>query len=95
MDLAVISSTPDISDDWIGRPRASRDEVIATIRAAVPRADFSYPARGQSEERGYSVEVNLGDNDPVMSERGWALSRSEGGTLTRLPGPGARATAAR
>ena len=64
-------SVSDIDGDWRPSPlQFGRDRVIAAITSLVPTADFSDPSWGSVELPGVSVEVNVGDANPLM---GFAL----------------------
>lgn len=55
----------DLAED--DAPLGTRAEVLAKLRAALPQADFSDPTWGIVEGPDYSVEVNLGDEEPVSA----------------------------
>jgi hypothetical protein len=67
MDLPAVPRVEDIPDDWDGQPLGSRDDVIATIRDAVPDVDFTDPGWGLIDGGSYSIEVSIGREDPVVS----------------------------
>lgn len=60
-------SVADIPDDFLPQPLMPRSDLIARIREVVPEADFSDPAWGVVEGPDYSIEINVGDDDPVSS----------------------------
>ncbi len=67
---ADISSVADIPHDFRPAPLGPRATIIAGIVAAVPGVDFSDPTWGRIEGPDYSIEVNIGPEDPV---RGFAF----------------------
>jgi len=60
-------SVRDISDDYEPRPIGSRQSIIAAIQRIVPGAEFRDPSWGTLEGPTYSIEVNIGEQDPVTS----------------------------
>lgn len=61
-------SVHDIADDWIPSSLAvTRAQVIDTVLAVTPAADFSDPAWGHVEGPGYDIEVNLGAEEVLTS----------------------------
>src|SRR5215831_517420 len=64
---AEARTAADIPEDFEPGPIGSRAEVISSIRAVVPFADFSNPAWGVIDGQDFSIEVNLGDEEKVMS----------------------------
>jgi hypothetical protein len=57
----------DIPHDFAPQPLGSRAEILAGILRAAPEADFCDPAWGKIEGAQYSIEVNIGPEDPVTS----------------------------
>jgi hypothetical protein len=57
------NSPADIPDDFKPKPIGLRSEVIGKILTVVPFADFSDPSWGIIDGQGFSIEVNLGDNE--------------------------------
>ncbi len=57
----------DIPEDFEPQPLMPRHELIARILDVVPGADFSDPTWGLVEGTDYSIEVSIGDEDPVIS----------------------------
>lgn len=55
----------EIPDDFSPRPIGRRADLLSRLRQVVPEADFSDPSCGQLEGDGYSVELNLGEDDVV------------------------------
>lgn len=62
-----VKSVEEIPGDFEPRPLGGRQEIIDAILRAVPTADFSETSWGRIEGSEYSIEVNIGDADPVMS----------------------------
>ncbi len=60
-------SVAEISADFTPEPIGNRIDIIARITEAVPTADFSDPTWGRIESDQYSIEVNIGEADPVRS----------------------------
>jgi hypothetical protein len=60
-------SVADIAEHLESRPIGTRSTAISTILAVAPTADFSDPARGVIEGNGFSIEVNLGDDETLKS----------------------------
>jgi hypothetical protein len=56
----------DIPDDFAPRPLGRRADILAGILRVVPGADFSDPTWGRIDSAGYSIEVNIGPEDPVQ-----------------------------
>jgi hypothetical protein len=59
---AHFAGTGDIPEDFRSK-RFPRQELIDRITATFPRADFSDPAWGRIDGDGWSIEVNIGDED--------------------------------
>ncbi len=57
----------DIPDDFVPGALGTRREIVAGIRDVFPKVDFSDPEWDRVERRGFSIEVNMGADDPVMS----------------------------
>ena len=66
-DAATVA---DIPDDFEPAPLMERSALIERIRGVVSEADFGDPAWGRIEGPGFSIEVNIGNEDPV---RGFAF----------------------
>lgn len=60
-------SVDDIPNDFAPKPIGTRIDIIAGITEAVPTVDFSDPTWGRIESDQYSIEVNIGESDPVHS----------------------------
>jgi hypothetical protein len=67
MNFPPVATARDIPDDWQVEPLGTRAEVTAKILEAVPTADFSDPAWGRIEGETFSIEVNIGADDLVIS----------------------------
>jgi hypothetical protein len=63
---ADISSVEDIPDDFSPKPIGTRSRVLAAIEKVAPEVKFGSPEWGTIEAKGYSIEVNLSVDDPVM-----------------------------
>jgi hypothetical protein len=57
----------DIPDDFTPRPMGRRADIVAGILRAAPATDFSDPTWGHIDGPGYSIEVNIGPEDPLQS----------------------------
>jgi hypothetical protein len=55
----------DIPADFRPQPLGSRAEVVAKIKAIVPQANFADPSWGIIDGGDFSIEVNMGEEDPV------------------------------
>ncbi|MEM6820159.1 MAG: hypothetical protein AAF578_15375 [Pseudomonadota bacterium] len=55
------ASVADIPEDFVPKDIGGRSDVIATITAVVPEADFSDPSWGLIDGKDWSIEVNIGD----------------------------------
>lgn len=62
-----VASVEDIPDDFLPAPLGRRAEIIAGIRRAAPEIEFTDDRWGTIEGPGYSVEVNIGERDPIKS----------------------------
>ncbi len=58
-----VKSVEDIPQDFSPRSLGKRAEIIAKIRAIVPAADFSDPAWGIIAGEGWSIEINMGEEE--------------------------------
>lgn len=74
---AGAKSVADIPDDFEPREIGLRSEIIAKIQRAFPEADFTDPAWGRLDGPGYSLELNLGEEERLS---GFAI-HSRGGEL--------------
>ena len=57
----------DIPDDFQPAPIGSPSELVHRISVIFPEADFSDPTWGVIEGSDFSLEVSLGDGDPITS----------------------------
>jgi hypothetical protein len=48
-------------------PLGALDQVLATIRTALPEVDLCDPTWGRVEHPEYTIELNIGRDDPVRS----------------------------
>jgi hypothetical protein len=62
-------SVKEIPDYFDPKPIGKLSDLVARIREVVPNADFSSPAWGSIEGPGYSIEVNMGDDERVEELR--------------------------
>jgi len=62
-----VRSVDEIPDGFRPGAIGSRGEIIARIRRILPNADFSDPSWGKVDSSTYSIEVNIGADDPVTS----------------------------
>lgn len=68
MDIpSDVRRVEEIPEDFKPAPLMSRGALIERIMAIVPTADFSDPTWGNIEGPDYSIEVNIGEDDPVSS----------------------------
>jgi hypothetical protein len=74
-----VKSAKDIPADYHPKPIGTRSEIIAKILEVVPSADFSDLSWGDIDEDGWSIEVNLGDEEVLRGffsrARWWRRSR--------------------
>jgi hypothetical protein len=56
----------DIPEGYKPQPLGRRADILAGILRVAPQADFSDPTWGRIGGSGYSIEVNLGPDDPVQ-----------------------------
>jgi len=57
----------DIPDDFRPQPIGPRRALVAAIRKVAPEVKFATPEWGTIDADDYSVEINIGLHDPVMS----------------------------
>ena len=68
MDLPRgIGSVADIPDDFKPSTIGPRKVIVEAIAAVAPGVDFSDPTWGYIDDLAYSIEVNIGEADPVES----------------------------
>ena len=72
-DLYVMKVPPsiemvdDLPADFIPPPILSHADLVSAISRIAPAADFTDPAWGRIDGPDYSIEVNVGREDPVTS----------------------------
>ncbi|SCD89129.1 MULTISPECIES: hypothetical protein [unclassified Streptomyces] len=59
------ASVEDLPEGSPELPLGPRADVLAALAGAVPEADLSDPAWGELEGPGWSMELNIGDTEPV------------------------------
>jgi hypothetical protein len=64
---AAAKSVAEIPEDFVPKPIGARSAVIASICKVAPEVKFSSPEWGTIDGDGYSIDVNLGLDDPVTS----------------------------
>lgn len=64
---ADVTSVHEIPADYTPDPLGRRDDVRAAVTQACPEADLSDPAWGELSGPTWSVELNIGSEDPVDS----------------------------
>ncbi|WP_415952683.1 hypothetical protein [Streptomyces sp. KLOTTS4A1] len=62
-----ITSAQEIPADYTPDPLGRRDDVLAAVTQAVPDADLSDPEWGELTGPTWSIELNIGSQDPVDS----------------------------
>lgn len=62
---AAAKSVDEIPEDFVPKPIGARSAVVASISEVAPEVKFSSPEWGTIDGEGYSIEVNLGLDDPV------------------------------
>ena len=61
------NSVDEIPSDFVPSPLGPRQSIIDGILDVIPTADFSDPAWGKIDADDWSIEVNIGENDPCTS----------------------------
>ncbi|MGW6015936.1 hypothetical protein [Streptomyces sp. NPDC055210] len=61
------TSLQDIPDDYTPPSLCRQKEVLAAVSQAAPKADLSDPTWGELCGPTWSIELNIGDDDPVDS----------------------------
>ena len=61
------SSVDDIPQDFVPSPLGSRQSIIDGILDVIPSADFSDPSWGRIDFEDWSIEVNIGEEEPCAS----------------------------
>ncbi|MEE1941815.1 hypothetical protein V1L54_20815 [Streptomyces sp. TRM 70361] len=64
---ARFGSLAGLPDGWSPGPVGGRDRVLAAVRQAAPETDLSGPSWGLLTGPAWSVELNIGEQDPVES----------------------------
>jgi len=62
-----IASVEDMLDDYTPPPLGSQRGVLAAVSRGTPAADLSDPTWGELLGRTWSIELNIGEEDPVDS----------------------------
>ena len=62
-----VTSVQEISPDHAPAPLGWRHDVLAAVTQAVPEVDLSDPAWGELSGATWSIELNIGSEDPVDS----------------------------
>ena len=57
----------ELPEDWVGIPLGPCESVRSKLSSAVPQIDWSDPTWGQLDERDYSIEFNIGEDEPCES----------------------------
>ncbi|MER6957412.1 hypothetical protein [Streptomyces sp. NPDC000618] len=64
---ADVTSVHELPADYTTDPLGRRDDVRAAVTQSCPEADFSDPVWGELSGPTWSVELNIGSEDPVDS----------------------------
>lgn len=62
---AAAKRVDEIPEDFVPKPIGTRSAVVASISKVAPEVKFFSPEHGTIEGDGYSIDVNLGQDDPV------------------------------
>ncbi|MEV1049757.1 hypothetical protein [Streptomyces sp. NPDC049887] len=62
-----VTSVQEIPADYTPDPLGRRDDVLAAVTQAVPDVDLSDPEWGELTGPTWSIELNIGSEDPVDS----------------------------
>ncbi|WP_326720685.1 MULTISPECIES: hypothetical protein [unclassified Streptomyces] len=62
-----IASVQDIPNDYTPPPLGRQQDVLAAVSQAAPEADLSDPTWGELLGPTWSIELNIGEEDPVDS----------------------------
>ncbi|MBT2370353.1 hypothetical protein J7E88_35065 [Streptomyces sp. ISL-10] len=62
-----VTSVQEISADHTPDPLGRRRDVLAAVTQAVPEVDLSDPAWGELSSATWSIELNIGSEDPMDS----------------------------
>jgi hypothetical protein len=70
-DLGLYAAPPGVPMEQLTEgntpPLGPLDDVLATIRSALPEVDLGDPTWGRIEHHAYTIELNIGADDPVAS----------------------------
>ena len=61
------SSVDEIPADFAPSPLGPRQSIVEGILDVLPMADFSEPTWGRFDTDGWSIEINIGEQDPCRS----------------------------
>ncbi|MCT7351173.1 hypothetical protein N4P33_03180 [Streptomyces sp. 15-116A] len=62
-----VASMGDLPGDFTPAPLGPAQDVLAALRRAVPEVDLTDPAWGELTGPGWSMELNIGTDDPVVT----------------------------
>lgn len=62
-----LASLDELDPDWSGPPIGSRNDVVAAITRAAPHAELEDDETATIHGEDFSIEIYLGDDDPVES----------------------------
>ncbi|MFI6056430.1 hypothetical protein ACIBCO_41065 [Streptomyces violascens] len=62
-----VVSVRDIPDGYTPAPLGQQQDILAAVARAAPEADLSDPAWGELSGATWSIELNIGSDDPVDS----------------------------
>jgi hypothetical protein len=62
---AGVENVEEIPEDLVPQPIGARSAIIVGILRAAPEVDFTRPDWGTIEAEDYSIEINIGVEDPV------------------------------
>jgi hypothetical protein len=65
-DIKQISDMHEKYSNFKPRPISTRSEIIRKIKNVVPEVDFSSPSWGIIDGAGFSIEVNMGDQEECL-----------------------------
>jgi hypothetical protein len=60
------STVQEIPDDFQPKPLMSRVALLSGIKEVIPQADVTDPSWIRVDGPGYSIEINVGRDDPVL-----------------------------
>ncbi|MFJ5233165.1 hypothetical protein ACIQBJ_25130 [Kitasatospora sp. NPDC088391] len=64
---ADITSLDELPDDFTAQPLGSREQVTTALAARIPGIDLTDPTWGHLSGPTWSVELNIGSDDPIES----------------------------